>query len=250
MPEMKRHVGKITNTDKRCVVVYMQIPGKEDHALVVDTDALPDKFHEELMREVEHEGQRHATLADLLARRASMHSGTDILNTLHAAGYLQPVPIEQIEMIPLPGRKMPLTEVIKMTGSSKSQWDPSRNTQPMNEAADYEAQAEQFATEPPELDPQQEAQNYNRILDNQEVDKKEQMYGVAQNILAEAEMLEQEAQRKRNQAYEMAPSLKPQPSNQARAQTTTPESSSSKSTPTKKSPGRPKGSSTKKAASK
>jgi hypothetical protein len=249
MPEMKRHVGKITNTDKRCVVVYMQIPGKEDHALVVDTDALPDKFHEELMREVEHEGQRHATLADLLARRASMHSGTDILNTLHAAGYLQPVPIEQVEMIPLPGRKMPLSEVIKMTGSSKSQWDPSRNSQPMNEATDYEAQAQQLAEQSPPA-PAQEAQNYNRILENQEVGKQEQMYGVAQNILAEAEMLEQEAQRKRNQAYEMAPSLKPKPAAQPKAQAPAQEASSSKSTTTKKSPGRPKGTGTKKAASK
>ena len=43
---MKKHIGRIANTDQRVVVVFMQIPGKDDHALVVSTDNLPERFHQ------------------------------------------------------------------------------------------------------------------------------------------------------------------------------------------------------------
>ena len=67
---MKKHIGKIKSTDKRCVVINSMIPGKEDHALVVDSDALPDKFHDALMTLLEStEGQSAKVLGDLLSRR-------------------------------------------------------------------------------------------------------------------------------------------------------------------------------------
>ena len=46
---MMRHVAKIANTDQRCVVAFLQIPGREDHALVIPTDSLPPRTEQAVM---------------------------------------------------------------------------------------------------------------------------------------------------------------------------------------------------------
>ena len=42
-----KHVGHIINTQKRCVVVFREIPDEPESALVVDTDALTDWMHDD-----------------------------------------------------------------------------------------------------------------------------------------------------------------------------------------------------------
>lgn len=182
MAEVLRHVGKTINTDRRIVVVYMQIPGRTDHALVIDTDALPQQFHDELMDIVQGEGQKTPVLADILGRRIMAYSGADILSTLHQHGRLQPMPVSNIMMLPQPNHPVPLSKIIEYMNTT---------TQPPVE--------EQITEEPRD----------NRIIENQAVDKENQQYQIAANILAEAEMLADEAKRKREQAYKMYPGLRP-----------------------------------------
>ena len=43
---MYKHVGQLLNTGKNVVVVYMQLPNDPDHAVVIDTDSLPDSYKE------------------------------------------------------------------------------------------------------------------------------------------------------------------------------------------------------------
>jgi formylmethanofuran dehydrogenase subunit E len=50
---------KLNNTGKNVVVVFMQLPDDPAHALVIDTDALPDMYNESLRKVVEStEGQQ------------------------------------------------------------------------------------------------------------------------------------------------------------------------------------------------
>jgi len=185
MSEIKRHIGKTTNTDRRLVVVFMQIPGREDHALVIDTDALPHRFHDDLMAVVEGEGQAVANLGDLLGRRVMPYSGENMLATLHANNALQAVPVANVLMLPQPNRPIALPELLKMMGKSTTESAP-----PVEEVKTTEYRD-------------------NRIVENQAIDRNNEKYQIASNILLEAQMLTEEAARKRESAYEIYPALRP-----------------------------------------
>lgn len=186
MSNFTKHVGKTTNTDRRIVVVYMQIPGREDHALVVDTDALPARYHDDLMTIVQGEGQHSTVLADILSRRIMPYTGADMLSTLHAANALQAIPISNVIMLPQPNHGIPLTDVLKHMGKSTIPTDVA----PVEQVKETEYRD-------------------NRIVENQAIDKQNEKYQIAANILMEAKMLEDDAARKREAAYQIYPALRP-----------------------------------------
>ena len=47
-----KHVGKLSNTGKKVVVVFRELPDDPENCLVVDTDALPDWFHDDIINAV------------------------------------------------------------------------------------------------------------------------------------------------------------------------------------------------------
>jgi hypothetical protein len=180
MSEMKRHIGKLKNTDRRVVVAYMQIPGRENHALVIDTDALPQRYLMPLMKVVEsEEGQQKINLGDLLGVRIMSDTGRDMMNTLHHEGYLSPVPAEMVIMYPKPNMPVPLPAITSQFATPG---------EPVVEAP----------VEPVKFNPYGSAKT--------ESDSRAMEF-TAKNLLVEAELLESEAQKKRNQAYTYAPHL-------------------------------------------
>lgn len=184
MSTFKKHVGRIANTDRRCVVVYMQIPGNEDNALVIDTDALPDRFHDALMTIVDStEAQQTNDLHTLLARRVMPDTNVDMMNALHQFGLFRPVAIDNVIMYPAPNAPCPLRTIVDFVN---------------NEKAGIKSTPENVNLE-------------NRHLENQKSDNAEQNLSIAHSILAQAVDLENEAQKKREQAYKLAPELRPSP---------------------------------------
>lgn len=180
MTTLKKHVGRLRITDRRCVVVMMQIPGKEDHALVVDTDALPDRFHDALFSVVDsQEGQSVGQLHTLLARRIVPDLNMDMMNALHAGGYFRAVPVDEVIMYPAPHQTLPLRQLIELMG----------NTVPTT--------------------PEQHAELQNRHLENQKVQAANEQIDVAKNLLIQAADLEAAAAAKRAEAFRVAPSLRP-----------------------------------------
>ena len=179
MSTFKKHVGRIKNTDRRCAVVYIQIPGNLDNALIVDTDSLPDRFHDALMDVIDStEGQMTTHLHTLLSRRILPDTGLDIMNALHSHGFLRAIPIDNIVMYPAPNAPCPLRAIVDFINGE----DASK-----------------------EVDTQLE----NRVLENQKSDVKQAHIDIAENILRQAQDLEDEATRKREQAYRMVPHLRP-----------------------------------------
>ena len=49
MAVMTKHIGRHKGTGQRLSVVFMQLPEEKDHALVVYSDQLPDKYHDCLL---------------------------------------------------------------------------------------------------------------------------------------------------------------------------------------------------------
>jgi len=183
MPEMKKHVGQINNTGRRCIVAFMQLPNDPEYALVIDSDALPERYHDAIMPVLESlEGQSEKDFASVLSRRIMSDTGSDMLTTLHQSGYLQRTHVSNITMLPLPNYPTPLTQLLGILDK------PTETAVVPNKDADV---------------------RYNQHLANNAVDKEEALMGNAMNLIAFAKDLEAEAQKKREEAYRLCPSLRP-----------------------------------------
>jgi Fe2+ transport system protein B len=192
---MLKHTGQLNNTGKNVVVVFMQLPEDNDHALVIDTDALPDMFNESLRRVVESvEAQQSKNLADVLARRMSPDgSGTTLLQKFHQGGRLMKTPVSNVTMVPRRGVRWPLSDVIAAMGSQE-------DSLPANfDELDPETKAAIAA----------EVKKFNVHATNQENQSTADRSADAKALLEMARLLESDAMGKREQAYRMDPSLRP-----------------------------------------
>jgi hypothetical protein len=189
-----KHVGRLENTGKNVVVVFMTLPDDKENCLVIDTDSLPDQFNEAIRKVVEStDGQDCKNLGDVLGRRMSPDgSNTTLLEKMHTAGRLQKVPVSLVTMTPRRGVNWPLSDIIKA----------------MNESS-LDAPMDNFD----DLDPETRAQvaaeigKFNIHANNMDHAAVQGNKDQAQNLLRMAEILEQDAAQKREQAYRMDPTL-------------------------------------------
>ena len=184
---MQRHIGKLINTDSRIAVVYMQIPNAEDYALIVQTDALPDAYHDHLMKIIENEGQHDLCLADTLGRISFGDMGRNGLEVLHYAGALRREPITNVMMYPEPNQGIKLTELLKLMGKTTP-------TSRVDKRVD-----ENFV-------------EYKDTVysENAAVSENTGKVNIAKNLLIEAKMLDDDANARREKAYALCPELRPQ----------------------------------------
>lgn len=181
---MKRHVAKMANTDQRLVVVFMQIPGREDHALVIPTDTLPARYEQAVMEILESpEGQAEETLANVLSRRLMPDSGKPVLQALHEGRMLLAMPVANIMMMPMPNMPFPLSSILDGMGRK--------------------------IPAPQQAAPDMAVEKWNQIQVNQKIEGVENRRAVAQNLLIEADMLETEGRKKRAEAFRIAPEMAP-----------------------------------------
>lgn len=179
-----RHVGKLANTGQRIVVVYRKLPDDEDHALVVQTDTLPDMMHQNLMSVVESNiGQSTVDLYTVLHTTA-FANGSLILETLHGRGFLQKVKVENVILHPQLGVTLPLAMANGVIDGK----------QPMNKNNDTNDAVPNSVIE--------DLSDKNRDLPTDVVK-------IAMSKVEQAKLLEQDATRLREEAYSLDPSLRP-----------------------------------------
>ena len=187
---MLRHVGKLVNTDSKCVVVMMQIPGKEDHALIIESDSLPDHYHQHVMDVVESkEGQNDENLSATLGRRYIFIEGVgnkNIMQALHEAGYLRAEPVSNVSMMPDPGHEYDLKTILETQGRLRpTVLDPNQMEQPVH------------------------PEKFNPIAHNIAIEQNEKVSGAARGMIIQAELLERDAAQLRAKAYGINPTLRP-----------------------------------------
>lgn len=188
MTKFIKHVGK-NKYGSKVVVVFRELPDDREHCLVVQSDALMDMYHDNLMRTVEsNAAQETVDLFEVLSR-SHFSDGGQMLNTLHQKRLLQKVPVDEIMMEPLPNRTVSLRDVNKMI---------SEGNLPDAPAAPAEA---------PEVD--------NPVLVDTapqtakpEVGSEEQQKSLAESKLLQARLMEEDAKKLREEAYELDPDLK------------------------------------------
>lgn len=180
-----RHVAKIANTDQRCVVVFMQIPGREDHCLIAPIDNLPPRMEQAVMDVLKSpQGQSEENFGVALARHLLPDTGLNIFETLHRQNRLVATPVHQVLMMPAPNQPVNLSNILESLGRL-----PNQTTQGL---------MQEYAVE-----------KFNPHVNNQVVESNENSRAIARNLLIEAEMLEMDAKRKRERAYNIDPPLRP-----------------------------------------
>lgn len=176
-----KHIGQIINTQRRCVVVFREIPDDIENCLVVDSDALPDWMHDDVMQAVESPAAQASANFYEYATRNIMSDGTTMLNRLHNNGLLRKQPTKNISMVPNRETSINLAELNKIIRQENGDAPAVTET---TETTEQPAQAEQS----------------NDVMDDS---------AVAQTMLDQANLFEQEAKALREKAYEMSPELAP-----------------------------------------
>ena len=91
---MLKHV--IKHNQKRGVLLYRRVPDEGHMCLICYSDLLPRLVHDEIMKVLESPvGQQANDLADALFRNI-MPDGQNTLQTIHANGWIQKVPTNQV----------------------------------------------------------------------------------------------------------------------------------------------------------
>ena len=177
-----KHVGRHAGTGQRLSVVFMSLPDEPGNALVVYSDSLPDRYHQDFMAAVEsNEGQHAKNLYEVLSRKVFWH-GITMLQTLHQEGHLVKVPTTSVIMTPNSNTSVPLTDILSAMKDGETAVEPI-----VEEIVETKSQVDV----------------------NVDESKKDESKQIAQNLLVQAQLLEDDAKRKREEAYKYDPSLKP-----------------------------------------
>jgi len=192
-----KHVGQIVNTQKRCVVVFRELPDDPNQCLVVDTDALPDWMHDDVINASESPGAQASANFYEYAERTVMADGTNMLQALHKTGRLLKTPTDNVKMTPNNAVSIGLTELNNIIreqsgGAPVVTPDDTQSNMVGKDVADTTS----------------ETVNENTVPQSQEAMDPQDL---AKSLLAQAKTFEQEAKSLKKQAYDLAPNLKPGP---------------------------------------
>jgi hypothetical protein len=194
---MIKHVGRHNN--KRVVIAYRQVPDEDHMCLVIYSETLPMRIHDEVMKVLESDiGQQANDFADALFRH-TMADGVNCLNAIHRGGLLSKVPTNQVIVTPTSASSVRLDELNTL----------------LNEIAKGEAATEKLAKadagqrwEGRELgEPAKVAESVNttsasvntdgvltdEAIANQRIAQANKMEAEAKSLLAEAKRLKEEA---------------------------------------------------------
>jgi hypothetical protein len=199
-----KHIGRVSNTGMKCIVVFREIYdqyGKvsdPNHCLVVETERLPDMEHDDIVRVVESDAGQQAQQFYEIAHRSMFSDGINMLTKLHNSGYLRKYPTDQVELTPNSSTTVKLSEIneiIRKQSSGMSEQDINNSM-----VDDTDSPPRTQTTLDPTQTIDQAVDTGEAVLDDT---------AIAQNMLSQAETFLAEAKRLQDEAYEMAPDLKP-----------------------------------------
>ena len=195
-----RHVGKMG--DRKVAIVFREVPGEPHMGLVVNTETLHAQLHDALIRCIESDiGQASEHLADAL-NRSYTQDGKVILQVLHREGMLKKVQTAQVLVTPNPSTTIRLDELNKILNDMKQGEDAVRKMAEMDQSSGMRTPAEVARKM---RDPIVSSDVLDdMVLAKQRIEQAEKMEREATGLLAESKRL-------RDEAVQMAPSLKPAP---------------------------------------
>ena len=174
---LRKHIGTLGNTGVRIAVVFRKLPNDDTNCLVVETERLPDSYHDYIQQVLSSkEAKETNDFYEILDRR-TFPDGLNCLTALHQRGFLRKEPVTNIKMLPLPGQEVPLA-LINATIDKK-----------VNE---YMTRQENAVVLPTVL---------GEVAADPAV--------IAKGLLVQADLLEKDAAAKREEAYALDPESRP-----------------------------------------
>jgi hypothetical protein len=120
MAQPLKHIGRITNTGVKVLVVFRTLPGESNMALVLPVANLPDQYHDSIMDMVVTEQAQDAfELGEMMFIR-SFTDGRPMLQAMQADGRLQKVATDQITMTPNPNDSILLANLNVLIAEQKN----------------------------------------------------------------------------------------------------------------------------------
>lgn len=187
---LKKHAGQLSNTGVRVAVVFRKLPNDETNCLVVETERLPDSYHDYVIQCLNsREASETNEFYEILNRR-TFPDGLNCLTALHQRGFLRKTLVENVTMLPLPGQAVPLA-LINATIDGKVAEYKARESGVKAVSEDTRTPEEKKAAAEAMAAKMMDPDNRAKVL------------------IAQAESLEADAESKRELAYTMSPHLKP-----------------------------------------
>lgn len=219
---LMKHVGKYG--EKPCLVVFRELPDDEQYCLIVQTNTLDGRMHDDLMNVVQSiEAQQANDISEVLHRR-QFTDGSNMLAGLHYSKKLERVPVKLVSLTPIPGQAVPLesvnAELRKLNGGY---------TPPKTDSAHLAEPQRRITTKDiPESSDLAGLVADGSVLESDGAEKVKtdgtSPTEVAKNLMFQAQLLEEDAQAilrdagiKRQQAIQLDPSIAPKKEPRARA---------------------------------
>jgi len=114
-----KHVGRIKDTGKKVLVAFRTLPGDAYSCLVVPTENLPDEYHNAIINLVESPAAQQAYEFAEALDRTQFPDGSRMLPFLHGNGRLVKVSTAQVEMTPVIGASVLLSELNQLIAEQR-----------------------------------------------------------------------------------------------------------------------------------
>ena len=203
-----KHVGKVG--EKPCVVLYREVPGEPDFALIVQTTNLPDAQHDALMNIVQSaEAQEANEVSEVLDRR-QFSDGSNMLQQLHFDKRIEKVSVDLVSLTPTPSNSISLAEVNAEIRKIANNSNPPLKTDAIQQMDNLDNQS--VTTNPVVAESDPTLAQTNAPVVEGDVNASQ----IALNLLQQATILEDDAhaimndaEAKRQEAYRLNPDLEP-----------------------------------------
>ena len=215
-----KHVGVTTNTGSRVVVVFRTIPEDENTALVVQSDTLKDRYHQDFMQVVEGITAQQETELFKSLNTQMFSDGLPMLDTLHKKGLLMKVATTSIKMTPQVDKQILLSDLNNVLGPVNFADNGGKRQNPdvtMETAKDPIKADISNPNGPAPIGAKFGGDSLPGLDVNNGVLTDEQL---AASRIKQATELEAEATRLREQAYDLDPNTKPKRGRPKKAGTT------------------------------
>jgi hypothetical protein len=173
MAQELKHVGRLKETGKKCIVAFRTLPGDAYNCLVVPTEGLEDSYHNAIINLVESPaGQQAYEFAEAMDR-TQFPDGSRMLPSLHGKGKLVKIQTDRIEMVPRPGVSISLAELNQIIAEQRGvpvdelSIKPASNDEQKEVAKAVEAKVEAVAETAPVAAPEGSAEEQAKFYRSQ-----------------------------------------------------------------------------------
>lgn len=175
---LKKHAGQLSNTGVRVAVVFRKLPNDETNCLIVETERLPDSYHDYVIQCLNSKESSETNDFYEVLNRRTFPDGLNCLTALHQRGFLRKERVTNVTMIPLPGQAVPLALINATIDKKVDEYLASQHTPPVPTASN----------------------TLSALKDP---------VAIAKGLILQAELLEADASAKREEAYLLDPESRP-----------------------------------------